>query len=106
MFIGDSFEEVVFSEGPKLTEMATNISKINSTLTDTTLWKLYFFGILPDDPYSALSISVAGHSSDGIRFEHIIDGKKVYRKVENLNDITISELVPLINELTNPTLLP
>ena len=98
--------KVVFSEGPKLTEMATNISEINSTLTDTTLWKLYFFGILPDDPYSALSISVAGHSSDGIRFEHIIDGKTVYRKVENLNDITISELVPLINELTNPTLLP
>ncbi len=95
---------ITFNGDPKLTEIADSITEVNTTLNDTTLWKLYFVRILPDDPFVSLG-------KTGVVFEHtykehdqdtgLDQEKTVYRKVTDLSDISISELVPFITAFTD-----
>ncbi len=80
--------KLTFDKDPKLTEIATSVSEVNTTLTDTALWKLYFVGVLPDDPAVTLGITVS------------FTGEHGSRTVTDLSDITISELVPFIAKVS------
>ncbi len=74
-------------------DMDKRVTNVNSSLTDTPLWTLYFHGILVDDPYVQFASAVT--------FEHQDAGasKPTSHTVNNLNEVKISELVALVKAL-------
>ena len=74
-------------------DMDKRVTNVNSSLTDTPLWTLYFHGILVDDPYVKFASAVT--------FEHQDAGasKPTSHTVNNLNEVKISELVALVKAL-------
>ena len=82
---------IVYNTDKSILDMDGLITGVDSSLTETPLWKLYFCGILVDNPYVAFN--------GPVKFKHKTAGSEVEHEVSNLNEVKISELVALVKAL-------
>ncbi len=80
---------ITFNAEKSVLEMDSLVTNVNSVLTDMALWQLYFHGLLPSNPYAQF-IST-------IEFQHNNEAEP--RRVNNLNEVAISEIASLVKHL-------
>ena len=83
----ESEDGIVYHTDKAVLDLDGLITGINSSLTSFELWKLYFHGLLTDNPYTQLPKKYEFHNGGDTH------------EVDNLNELRLSELVAFVNEL-------
>ncbi len=100
--VSGSAGTITYDASKPILDMDGLITDINDTMTETTLWKLYFHGMLEDNPYYSFSQFKWLKGKDG-NGDYTIEGAVTFvgsdnkeTTVSNLNDVKISQVVALV----------